>query len=79
MTFTVKLEIPFQSLVEAIASLNLEEKRQLQEVLEQQIFELEEATYEDDAETVKEIEVIRDEYTAGEYQTLDEFLLSRSE
>lgn len=78
MTVTVKLQIPFESLVEAGASLALEEKLQLQEVLEQQIFEQEEDLYEDDLETLTEIQAVRDEYAVGEYQTLDEFLEHRS-
>lgn len=55
MPAIVKLQLSFESLVEAISSLDLEEKRQLQEVIEQQIFEAEEALYEDDAETLAEI------------------------
>ncbi|MDY6806310.1 MAG: hypothetical protein SXA11_21240 [Cyanobacteriota bacterium] len=34
---TVKLQIPFESLVEAIASLGLEEKRQLWQLLDKEI------------------------------------------
>ncbi|WP_013321160.1 hypothetical protein [Gloeothece verrucosa] len=78
MTGTVKLQIPFECLIEAITSLNLEEKRHLQEVLEQQIFEQEEAIYEDDLDTITEIQAVRDEYARGEYQTFDEFLAHRS-
>jgi hypothetical protein len=51
-----------EALVEVISSLNLEEKRQLQEIIEQQIFEAEEALYEDDAETQAEIQAVRTEY-----------------
>lgn len=78
MTVTVELKIPFESLIEAIASLALSEKRQLQEVLEQQIFEQEEAFYEDDLATIAEIQAVRDEYIAGQAQTLDEFLTRHS-
>lgn len=78
MTVTGTLQISFESLVEATASLSLEEKKQLQEVLEQQIFEQEEASYEDNLETMTEIKSVRDEYAAGEYQTLDEFVAHRS-
>lgn len=47
-------------------------------MLEQQIFEQEEAIYEEDLETLTQIQTVRDEYAAGEYQTLDEFLAHRS-
>jgi hypothetical protein len=42
MAEIVSIQIPFSSLVEAIASLNLEDKHKLQEILEDQIFEAEE-------------------------------------
>jgi len=76
MPAIVKLSI--EALAEAIASLDLEEKRQLQEILEQQIFEDEEAEYEDDAETLAEIQAVRDEYARGEYLTYDEYLAQRN-
>lgn len=72
------LQIPFDSLVEAIASLNLEEKLQLQEILSQQIFEQEEALYEDNQKTLTEIQEVREEYAAGDYQELDDFVAHRS-
>ncbi|NEP46393.1 MAG: hypothetical protein F6K35_47235, partial [Okeania sp. SIO2H7] len=40
---TVKLQIPFASLVEAIASLELEEKLQLWQLLEAEIADAEDA------------------------------------
>lgn len=75
MPAIVKLSI--EALAEAISSLDLEEKRQLQEMLEQSIFEDEEAAYEDDPETLAEIQAVRDEYAAGEYLTYDEYLAQR--
>jgi hypothetical protein len=42
MAEIVSIQIPFASLVEAIASTNLEDKHKLQEILEDQIFEAEE-------------------------------------
>lgn len=78
MPAIVKLQLSFESLVEAISSLDLEEKHQLQEVIEQQIFEAEEALYEDDAETIAAIETVRAEIAAGDYLTLDEYLENRS-
>ncbi|MBW4595880.1 MAG: hypothetical protein KME46_24010 [Brasilonema angustatum HA4187-MV1] len=78
MPAIVKLQLSLEALAEVISSLNLEEKRQLQEIIEQQIFETEEALYEDDAETQAEIQAVRAEYAVGEYTTMDEFLAKRS-
>ncbi|KAB8335395.1 hypothetical protein SD80_003480 [Scytonema tolypothrichoides VB-61278] len=78
MPAIVKLQLSLEALAEVISSLNLEEKRQLQEIIEQQIVETEEALYEDDAETQAEIQAVRAEYTVGEYTTLDEYLANRS-
>jgi len=78
MSATVKLQISFETLVEAITSLNLPEKQQLLEVLEQQLFEAEQETYEDTPATLAEIQAVQAEYEAGDYQTLDEYLASRA-
>jgi hypothetical protein len=75
MPAIVKLSV--EALAEAIASLDLEEKRQLQEILEQKIFEDEEAAYEDDPETLAELQAVEDEYAAGDYLTYDEYLAQR--
>ncbi|MEH1888340.1 MAG: hypothetical protein V7K92_02390 [Nostoc sp.] len=78
MPAIVKLQLSLETLAEAISSLDLTEKRQLQELIEQQIFEAEEALYEDDAETLAEIEAVRAEYKNGESVTIDEYLANRS-
>jgi hypothetical protein len=51
MSTTINLKITFESLTEAIKSLDLSQKQQLLEILEQQIFQAEEASYQDDEET----------------------------
>ncbi|MEH1913460.1 hypothetical protein [Nostoc sp.] len=79
MPAIVKLQLSLETLAEAISSLDLTEKRQLQELIEQQIFEAEEALYEDDAETLAEIEAVRAEYKDGESVTIDEYVANRSE
>ncbi|MEH1950529.1 MAG: hypothetical protein V7K77_26750 [Nostoc sp.] len=79
MPAIVKLQLSLETLAEAISSLDLTEKRQLQELIEQQIFEAEEALYEDDADTLAEIEAVRAEYNDGESVTIDEYLANRSE
>ena len=62
MTTTINLKIPFESLSEVINSLYLSQKQQLLEILEQQIFEEEEASYQDDDETLVELQKVRAEY-----------------
>jgi predicted CopG family antitoxin len=62
MTDTINLKIPFESLSEVINSLDLSQKQQLLEILEQQIFEEEEASYQDDDETLAKLQKIRDQY-----------------
>jgi hypothetical protein len=71
MPAIVQVQLSLEALAEAISSLDLKEKRQLQELIEQQIFADEEALYEDDAETEAEIEAVRAEYRNGEFITLD--------
>ena len=78
MPAIVKLQLSLEALASAISSLDLEEKRQLQELIEQQIFEAEEALYEDDIETQVEIQAIRTEYAREESMTMDEYLANRS-
>ncbi|MBD2610328.1 hypothetical protein H6G94_03385 [Nostoc punctiforme FACHB-252] len=78
MPAIVKLQLSLEVLAEAISSLDLTEKRQLQELIEQQIFADEEALYEDDAETLSEIQVVRAEYRDGESMTIDEYLANWS-
>ena len=78
MPAIVKLQLTLAAFAEAISSLDLEEKRQLQEIIEQQIFESEEALYEDDVETQQEIQAVRAEYALGESITMDEYLTLRS-
>jgi hypothetical protein len=79
MPAIVKLQLSLEDLAAAISSLNLEEKRQLQDIIEQQIFEAEEALYEDDAETQVEIQAVRAEYAVGEYMTMAEYVDNRSD
>jgi hypothetical protein len=79
MITTINLTIPLETLTDAILSLDLEQKRQLLEILEQKIFEEEEETYEDDPETMAELEAVRTEYQTGNYLTLDQYLAQNSE
>ena len=79
MPATVKLQLSLETLIEAITSLDLQEKCRLREVIEQQIFELEVEIYEEQQETIAEIQSVRAEYEAGDYLTLDEYLAQNSE
>jgi hypothetical protein len=78
MPATIKLQLSLENLLEAISSLELTEKLQIQEMIAQQLFEAEEAEYEEDEATQAETQSVRDEYAAGEYSTLDEYLASRA-
>lgn len=75
---TVNIQISLDSLIQAVSSLDIEAKRQLLEVIEQQIFEAEEAAYQESTETVAEIEAVQAEYAQGEFVTVDDFIQSRA-
>lgn len=79
MPAIVKLQLCLEVLAQAISSLNLEEKRHLQDLIEQQIFEAEEALYEDDAETQAEMQAVRAEYASGDYITINEYVKNKLE
>jgi len=74
----VKNETPLsleEALAEVINSLDLTQKQQLLEILEQQIFEAEEDSYQDDEETLAELKQVRNEYQSGDYVTLEQYLI----
>jgi hypothetical protein len=72
---TVKVDISFQSLLEAISSLGLAEKHQLWELLEVELF----PDDEDSTEDIAEIQAARADYKAGDYMTFDEYKAHRAE
>jgi hypothetical protein len=78
MPVIVKLQISFEALVEAIATLDLENKQQLLEILEDQIFDAEEDEMENSPEVLAEVEESRKAYQAGDYQTIEEYIANRS-
>jgi regulator of replication initiation timing len=78
MSATVKLQVSFESLIEAIATLDLENKRHLLEILEDQIFETEEEM-ENSPEVLAEVEESRKAHQTGDYQTIEEYIASRSQ
>jgi hypothetical protein len=69
----VKLQIPFASLMEAIASLEYEEKLQLWQLLEAEIADGEDLL-ENDPAVQAEVENARRAYQQGDYQTIDEYI-----
>ena len=74
---TVTLSIPFKSLIDSVAELSLEDKRRLWELLEEQIAQAEEETWERDPTVQAEIQEARAAYQAGEYVTIDEYITQR--
>lgn len=75
---TVRLQIPFESLVNAIASLGLEEKRRLWQLLDEEIAQAEEDLFEQDPTVQAEIQEARDAYQTGNYQTIEEYITNQS-
>jgi hypothetical protein len=63
------------TLVEAVSSLSLTEKRQIQEIIEQQIFEAEEDAIEQDPQVLAEILAAHQAYQNGDYQTIQAYAL----
>jgi hypothetical protein len=72
---TIKVDISFQSLLEAISSLGIAEKHQLWELLEAELF----PDDEDSPEDIAEIQAARADYTSGNYMTFDEYKAQRAE
>ncbi|ASC70799.1 hypothetical protein XM38_017460 [Halomicronema hongdechloris C2206] len=71
----VKVDISFQSLLQAISSLDIAEKHQLWELLEAELF----PDDEDSTEDIAEIQAARADYEAGDYMTFDEYKAKRAE
>jgi len=76
---TVNLSIPFESLVESMKELSLDEKYRLWELLEEQIAQAEEEILERDPSVQAEIQAARAEYQSGDYETIDEYIAHRKE
>ncbi|MBE9250073.1 hypothetical protein IQ226_13105 [Dolichospermum sp. LEGE 00240] len=66
----VNLQIPFESLIAAISSLNLQEKHQL--------LEDEEDLIEQNPQTISEIAEARQAYQNGDYQTIQEYIANQN-
>jgi hypothetical protein len=71
---TVKVDISFQSLLEAISSLETAEKHKLWERLEAELF----PDDQDSPEDIAEIQAARADYKAGDYTTFDRYRAQRA-
>lgn len=71
---TVKINIPFEALLNSIAELSIEEKIQLRDYLDEQIGVLEE---EENPALEAESREARDAYERGDYVTIDEYIERR--
>ncbi len=71
---TVKVDISFQSLLEAISSIEIAEKHQLWELLEAELF----PDHEDSPEDIAEIQAARADYKSGDYTTFDRYMTQRA-
>ncbi|BAZ28418.1 hypothetical protein NIES4074_08510 [Cylindrospermum sp. NIES-4074] len=76
---TVKRQIPFDSLLNAISSLGVEEKRQIWHLLEEELEQAEEDLLEQDPTVQAEIQEARNEYYTGDYLTIEEYIAKRAE
>jgi hypothetical protein len=75
---SVKLLIPFESLVNS-AEPSLKDKLRLWELLDEQIAQAEEEAWEQDPTVQAEIREARAAYQAGDYVTIDEYIARRRE
>ena len=71
---TIKLQIPFESLVEAISNLEVKQKQQLWEILDEEMAVIEDDLEENNSQIQSEIIAARKAYDAGEYMTLEEYV-----
>jgi hypothetical protein len=76
---SVQIQIPFESLIEAITSLDLEKKHQLLEIIEDLVFEAEEEATEQDIQVLEEVKEARKAYQNGDYKTIEEYIKCQSQ
>ncbi|MGF1539469.1 MAG: hypothetical protein ACFCU5_03300 [Pleurocapsa sp.] len=76
---SVQIQIPFESLIEAITSLDLEKKHQLLEIIEDLVFEAEEEATEQNLQVIEEVKEARKAYQNGDYQTIEEYIKCQSQ
>ena len=71
---TVKVNISFRSILEAVSLLETSEKKELWQLLEAELFPEEEYSLED----IADIQTARADYEVGDYMTFDQYRLQRS-
>lgn len=76
---TVRVSVPFESLVESVLSLNPREKLRLWRLLNEQIAQWEEDLLEEDPVVWAEIQEARDAYLQGDYITVEEYMARMQE
>ena len=69
----IKLQIPFESLVEAISNLDTEQKQKIWQILNEEMDTIEDELEESNPRIKSEIEAARKAYEAGDYITLEEY------
>ncbi|MFM7406199.1 MAG: hypothetical protein ACKO3K_05930 [Cuspidothrix sp.] len=74
---TIKLQIPLESLIEAITSLSLAEKQEILEFLQADLIDEENDLIEENPQIMKEVAEARKAYQNGEYQTIQEYIENR--
>ncbi|PPJ61796.1 hypothetical protein [Cuspidothrix issatschenkoi] len=75
---TIKLQIPLESLIEAITSLSLGEKQKILEFLQADLIDEEEDDLiEENPQIMKEVADARKAYQNGEYQTIQQYIENR--
>lgn len=74
---TVKLAVPFTSLLDTVAELSLKDKRRLLSLLEEQIAQADEEKLDRDPKVRAEIQEARAAYRAGDYVSVDEYVARR--
>lgn len=70
---TVNISIPFNTLIETIKSLNLEEQKKILIMLEDEIF-ISEEEWENSPEIIEEVQLARKAYEDGDFVTLEDFI-----
>lgn len=70
---TVKVGISFQSLLDAVSSLETAEKHQLLEFVEAELFD-----DEDSPNDIADIHAARADYKAGDHTTFDRYMAERA-
>ena len=60
--------------IKSVNALSLEEKHQLQLILDEAIAQAEEQVWVENDETATEIQQVREEYRKGEYMTFHQYL-----